>query len=223
VLPRIAVTPSTLEPHAPPVEQLEVERVDLPPPVVEEEAPIPMRAAKPSRARRLKTVVGVVAGSLAGFVVCLLALVALAPPVHRVAAPAVVPSPATSGDLRPRVATGARTPRPVPVPATEAAPAPAPALDSSTARITLNGVPEGAVIRLDGTPVTGTEIAVPADGRERVVRVDLAGYDQWRQTFRARGSATFDVRLTPSAGPAKRRTSPPRSRGAPALIRDPGF
>jgi serine/threonine-protein kinase len=223
VLPRIAVTPSTglrrHSRHAPP----EAEPVEAPtPPSVAKRAASPSPTTRRNGARRLKTVVGIVAGSLAGFVVCLLVLVGLSPAPHRDPR-ADAPRSAPAGELGPRPAAADVSPGPRPQPAVAAAPAREVPRDASKARIALRGVPQGAVIRLDGIAVEGPNIEVPADGRERTVRVDLTGYAQWHQTFVATGDASFDVRLVAASRDTGRRAPTRHSKNRSSLVRDPGF
>lgn len=189
----------------------------------------PKRAAR----RNIKTLLGVAVGSLVGFTICMVVFMSLRTALVDDDAP-------DHQDMQAQAeAQPLNQPRPVAIPTEPAQVEPSShtesegaeqsspptaeqAQPSSGARITFTNVPDGAVIRLDGRVVQGTELTVPIDGRERVVRVDHPDFLQWRRSFIATEDSFFQVRLRPRR---HRVTSPSRPTKTPhsKIIRDPGF
>lgn len=152
------------------------------------------------------------------------------------------PVDAAAPEAAPPTASGDAAAQADAAPAPDAGPAAADAAPA-VVHITLSGVPEGATIRLDGTPVEGTSLELPPDGRERVLAVSADGYRSWRHRFVPREDAALEVEMSPERDATKvantgssRRTGESSSRtgrtggrttkskrAGPSLIRDPGF
>ena len=75
--------------------------------------------------------------------------------------------------------------------------------------ITLRGVPDGAIITVDGRTVESPELAVPADGASHVIRVFAEGYRPWNHRFVPSADETFDIQLQRRRGRRRPRSPPP--------------
>lgn len=105
--------------------------------------------------------------------------------------------------------------------AVAAAEAPAPAEVS----VTLEGVPEGAEVRVDGAPVEGP-IALPRDDEAHRVEVVAADGRTWSTSHVASDDGAYRVELPPRARRRRRgsrRTARSPRSGGSGLLRDPGF
>lgn len=115
--------------------------------------------------------------------------------------------------------------------------------------LTLNGVPEGARVTIDGEETEGSRVELPSSELERTVEVSLDGHEPWTTTVAGDESAELDVALEPieeeepvaeeqperRAQAARRRPPrvrrPPRERTAarrptgdrPTAVSNPGF
>lgn len=92
-----------------------------------------------------------------------------------------------------------------PGPASPDEAAPVLPLPLSAVRLDLRGVPEGATIRLDGTPVQGTTVAVDADGEAHTLSVEAAGYRRWSVTVTPAADQTIPVDLMAQPATGARR------------------
>ena len=76
-------------------------------------------------------------------------------------------------------------------PAAVAAPAAPEAED--TVRVRLHGVPPTGGVRVDGVPVSGSEVVLPRDGRMRSIEVTESGRSVWRVAHAAIAHGEYDV------------------------------
>ena len=90
------------------------------------------------------------------------------------------------GASTPRASAGGAT-----VPATAVAPA-------DSVRVRLHGVPPTGGVRVDGAPVSGSEVVLARDGEPHEIDVTVDGRSVWRTTHRAIADADYDVALAMS-------------------------
>jgi len=79
-------------------------------------------------------------------------------------------------------------------PAEETAPTPVPI---KTITVTLRGVPDGAHVFIDDTPVEGTEIERQRDVLAHVIRVEHEGHQSWQQNISFEQNVLIPVTLLP--------------------------
>jgi serine/threonine protein kinase len=66
---------------------------------------------------------------------------------------------------------------------------------STTIKVSLHNVPSSAHVSVDGEPVSGNEIELPRDGRNRLIKVTAPGKAPWQAVHHASADAAFDVWL----------------------------
>ena len=49
-----------------------------------------------------------------------------------------------------------------------------------TVRVELHGVPDSAMVLVNGKPATGTKLSLPNDGHSRLIEVQASGRQPWR-------------------------------------------
>jgi hypothetical protein len=86
------------------------------------------------------------------------------------------------------------------------------AKQAPTTRITLQEVPEGATVRVNGRDVGGSLISLPSGPYQVRIDVSLAGYRPWRREVSAAQDATIQVGLLPYG---RRGAAPSRSEEIP--------
>jgi hypothetical protein len=99
--------------------------------------------------------------------------------------------------------------------------------------LTLNGVPDGARVTIDGEEQTGTRVELDPTDAERTIEVSLDGHTPWTQTVAGGESAELDVELEPIGQVAQARrprrprparpARPARPRERPTVVSNPGF
>jgi serine/threonine-protein kinase len=118
-----------------------------------------------------------------------------------------------------------RTPTTEPKPEAEAEPAPAPEAEPEPTiiTVTLEDVPEGARVEIDGTPTEGDVLELPRDGRNRVIKVLADGKAPWQVVHHASANATYEVMLVDAPKPAPRRKArrPQRTTPRPRTKKKP--
>ena len=130
-----------------------------------------------------------------------------------------------------------------PIVAAEEPPAEAASVDASSVTVTLEGVPEGAEVRIDNELREGSVHQLLADAEPHDIEVRLGDGRTWSMQHRADEDATYEVELEGAAAVAPRRrrrartpirmTAPTATRSRSAarrgarsegtLMRDPGF
>jgi tRNA A-37 threonylcarbamoyl transferase component Bud32 len=126
---------------------------------------------------------------------------AIAATVGVAIAAAIVISRLASGSGHPATsatsATAATAARPA-MPAATAAPVAAPAVAPATSSIALEGIPSGAVVRLDGKPAS-LPLVVPRRADEHRLRIEAAGYDPLELSVSGASDRTMAVDMKKAA------------------------
>ena len=97
---------------------------------------------------------------------------------------------------------------------------PEPVEATRPAVLTLEGVPDGAAITVDGTPVDGT--AIPIEGERHTVEIRSEGHEPWR-TEVGRGRRRNPRREAPGHADPSARSSPRRDSHRPATPRESNY
>lgn len=173
-------------------------------------------AALPRPRRRWPWAVAALALASAGVVAAM-----VIPRSSPSAAPEPAPQPAQAPAETASVAPAPAAP-PAPPPAAPAPAAPAPATAASTIRLRFDVEPAGAKISIDGEPVSGTDLEVPKDGAEHVVRITAEGYLADEERVRFDETQRMVVRLVRESRSTRRsrsdeRTAPPPQRDKPPV------
>jgi predicted Ser/Thr protein kinase len=94
----------------------------------------------------------------------------------------------------------------------------------ATVRVELHGVPDSALVLVNGKPANGTTLSLPNDGHARLIEVQATGRQPWRVMHPAGNSADYEVRMpllvqtTPTAAAGTGAHEPP---SAPAHKSEP--
>ncbi len=102
--------------------------------------------------------------------------------------------------------------------APDPAPPPAEAPARETVRVSLSGVPAGAIVSVDGNETAGPEITLEREDRSHAIAVRAEGFAPWRVDHRATADGSYMVELVEQAPPEP----PPAPRPAPVrrAVRD---
>jgi hypothetical protein len=65
----------------------------------------------------------------------------------------------------------------------------------ATVRVELHGVPDSALVLVNGKPANGTTLSLPNDGHSRLIEVQATGRQPWRVMHPAGNSADYEVRM----------------------------
>jgi serine/threonine-protein kinase len=85
----------------------------------------------------------------------------------------------------------------------------------ATVRVELHGVPDSALVLVNGKPTNGTTLSLPNDGHARLIEVQATGRQPWRVMHPAGNSADYEVRMpllvqtTPTAAAGTGAHEPP--------------
>jgi hypothetical protein len=101
------------------------------------------------------------------------------------------PSPTTAVPAGPRPEPGVTAP---------ALPT-APTALASRIRVVLQGIPSGAVVRVDGIAIAGPTLDLPRDGRSRSIEVSAPGRSPWITTHACTMDGAYSVQLALAALP----------------------
>jgi serine/threonine protein kinase len=86
----------------------------------------------------------------------------------------------------------------------------------ATVRVELHGVPDSALVLVNGKPANGTKLSLPNDGHSRLIEVQASGRQPWRVMHPAGNSADYEVRM-----PLLLQTTPTAAAGSEALDPSP--
>ncbi len=211
--PDKGAAPSPPEPPPPP------ERPVVPPyPNLDLDKLPDLPAAQPVRPRISPRVLLLAGGAVVAVVAVLLIVTHHSSPTSAAASP---PEPPPSAAAHPPAAPPrppARAPRPAPPtpPAPPVAPTPAAPPTPPPIHVTLHGVPDGAHITLDGSPVQGTTLELVHDDATHTIAVTADGRWPWSQRVTATADAVLDVTLAPAdIAPAPNGTPAPQQSPTP--------
>jgi serine/threonine-protein kinase len=144
------------------------------------------------------------------------------------------PDPAAQGSIHAARGAASAETETTPTTGSQPPPEPAPPALPKTITVTLADVPEGAQVMVDGKQVEGSELELPRDGRNRVIKVLAEGKTPWQVVHHASADATYGVLLVDEARPSRpprpeqqaKRARPrprPRPKKPPAVLRKLDF